>query len=163
VRRPSAGLKLTEERTLSKAAEVPQPPDYFRGDQTAGITAPDLSKDCTFAEHIVHARGKRTRFTSVSLDRTKIKDFGEVTYLYLRSDGAADGHSLVEHAALMAELRRVVQQEVKDERLRGIQALRYADRRKEGLVAWLFDITAVQRKDLITWAYDRVQRYFRRV
>jgi hypothetical protein len=148
---------------LSKAAQVPQPPDYFRGDQAAGTTAPDLSKDCTFAEHIVHARGKRTQFTSVSLDRTKIKDFGEVTYLYLRSGGAADGHSLVEHAALMAELRRVVHHEVKDERLRAIQALRYADRCKEGLVAWQFDISAVERKDLISWAYHKVQQYFRRV
>ena len=51
--------------------------DYFRRDQRDGVSPPDLSKDCTFAEHIVHARGKRTQFTSVSLDLSKIRDFGD--------------------------------------------------------------------------------------
>src|SRR5271155_4006621 len=32
--------------------------DYFRGDQQAGVTAPDLTKECDFHDHIVHARGK---------------------------------------------------------------------------------------------------------
>jgi hypothetical protein len=41
---------------------------YFRRDQRDGVGPPDLSKVCTYAEHIVHARGKRTQFTSVSLN-----------------------------------------------------------------------------------------------
>ena len=31
--------------------------DYFRRDQRNGISPPDLTKDSTYAEHIVHARG----------------------------------------------------------------------------------------------------------
>src|SRR5436190_20886604 len=104
--------------------------EYFRRDQRDGISPPDLSKDCTFAEHIVHARGKRTQFTSVSLDLTKIKDFGDTDYRLEREPTARDGHTLVEHEALLAELRRVVREEEKAERLRAAQALRYASRRK---------------------------------
>ena len=52
------------------------PCDYFRQDKETGFTAPDLSKNCTDAEHIVRARGKRTQLTSVSLAPTKIHDFG---------------------------------------------------------------------------------------
>ena len=37
-------------------------------------------RSASYAEHIVHARGKRTRYTSVSLDLTKIKDFGDADY-----------------------------------------------------------------------------------
>jgi len=40
-------------------------PDYFRQDQSDGISPPDLTKNTTFAEHIVRARGKRTKYTSV--------------------------------------------------------------------------------------------------
>jgi hypothetical protein len=43
-------------------------PDYFRRDQAVGVAAPDLLKDCSYAEHIVHARGKRTQLTGISLD-----------------------------------------------------------------------------------------------
>jgi hypothetical protein len=47
--------------------------------------------------------------------------------------------------------------------LRAIQALRYAQRRKEGLVSWSFITTGVARKDLIAWAERKVQAYFVRV
>ena len=52
--------------------------DYYRGDQKAGITAPDLTKDVEYADHVVKARGKRTQFTSVSKTPAKIVDFGEM-------------------------------------------------------------------------------------
>ena len=65
---------------------TPKPPDYFRRDQADGVTAPDLSKDCSYAEHIVRARGKRTQLTSVSLDPQKINDFGPALYRALRPD-----------------------------------------------------------------------------
>ena len=51
-------------------------PDYYRGDEADGVTPPNLEDSSTYAEHIVHARGKRTRFTSLSTDPTKIRDFG---------------------------------------------------------------------------------------
>lgn len=100
------------------------PPDYFRRDQEDAVSPPDLSKACSFAEHIVHTRGKRTQFTSVSLDLSKIHDFGEASYVLDQPLTAADGHILITHDILLAELRRVIQDEEKDERLRAIQALR---------------------------------------
>jgi len=142
--------------------ETPTPCEYFRRDSKSGISPPDLSKDCTFAEHIVHARGKRTRFTSVSLDLTRIRDFGEADYRLEREQTASDGHLLVEHETLLTELRKVAREASKAERLRAVQALRYATRRKEGLVQWAFDTTAVARKDLITWAEKKVRAYFTR-
>jgi hypothetical protein len=118
---------------------------------------------CTFAEHIVHAKGKRTQFTSVSLDLTRIKDFGDTSYRLKREETERDRHEVVEHEALLAELQRVAKEEEKAERQRAIQALRYARERKEGLVRWKFDTTGVDRKDLINWAYGRVQGYFAKV
>jgi hypothetical protein len=137
--------------------------EYFRRDQRDGISPPDLSKECTFAEHIVHSRDKRTRFTSVSLDLAKIRDFGDTDYRLERQKLLDDRHELVEHEALIDELQRVIREGEKAERSRALQALRYATRRKEGLVNWSFDLSRVARKDLLTWAKARVQPYFIRI
>lgn len=137
--------------------------EYFRRDQKAGISPPDLSKDCTYAEHIVHARGKRTQFTSISLELSKIKDFGDADYKLKREKIVADEHTVVEHEALLEELRRVTREEDKADRLRAAQALRYATRRKEGLVKWSFNISGVDRKNIITWGTNKVQVYFIRM
>jgi len=136
--------------------------EYHRRDQEIGITAPDLSKACTFAEHIVRARGKRTAFTSVSLDPNSIRRFGPRCYLLLRDVLTADRHELVEHATLMADLSREVREEEKAARLLALRALQYAKMRKEGLVRWTFDISRIERKDLIVWAIQHVQRYFKK-
>ncbi len=85
--------------------------EYFRRDQRDCISPPDLSKDCTFAEHIVHARGKRTRYTSVSLDLARIKDFGETNYRLEQMKLSDDNHVLVEHETLILELKRVIREE----------------------------------------------------
>lgn len=69
-------LKIVELERIANSSS-PSPREYFRRDQGDEISPPDLSKECSFAEHIVHARGKRTQYTSVSLDLAKIKDFGE--------------------------------------------------------------------------------------
>jgi hypothetical protein len=142
---------------------VPDSPDYFRRDQERGVTAPDLSKDCAFAEHVVRARGKRTRFTSVSLDKTKIDDFGPTLYLALRPSITQDGHSIVEHQNLISALRSSATASDKAERVRALQAVRYATRRKEGLIDWNINIDGVARKELISFAYNTIQRYFVRV
>jgi hypothetical protein len=147
---------------LSDTSSAPSR-DYFRRDQRDGISPPDLSKDCTYAEHIVHARGKRTQFTSVSIDLTKIRDFGDTNYRLRRDKSEAEGHSLVEYEALMAVLRQIIREGEREERDRAARALVYAERRKEGLVNWSFDTTRVPRKDLITWAQSQVQDYFVRV
>ncbi|HUG92225.1 MAG TPA: hypothetical protein VML55_15395 [Planctomycetaceae bacterium] len=137
--------------------------EYFRRDQRTGISPPDLSKDYTVAEHIVRARGKRTQFTSVSLDLSKIRDFGDTDYRLRQEMLVNDGHSLVEHEALLGELMRSAREDEKAERLRAAQALRYAKRRKEGLVKWSFDISGVSRRDLSSWASKKIQPYFSRV
>jgi hypothetical protein len=148
---------LADNQSISDTSEV-RP--YFRRDQRAGVSPPDLSKTSTFAEHIVHARGKRTQFTSVSLDLAKIRDLGDADYRLKRKEAEADGHKVIEHEALLAELQRVVRDEEKAERQRAIQALRYARSRKEGLVQWNFDVRGIERKDLINWAFGKVQLYF---
>ena len=96
------------------------PLDYFRRDQDRGITAPDLSKDCTYAEHIVRARGKRTQLTSASLDRDKIDDFGPTLYKALRDKLDPGGHIIVEHEALLAQLRNSAVSSDKAEKVRAI-------------------------------------------
>ena len=129
---------------------------YFRQDQADGITPPNLGVNCTYAEHIVRARGKKSQYTSVSLDEKKIRDFGPQTYVL------DQGHSLVKHQDLLAGLRQAAVSSDKAERNRAIQAQRYARRRMEGLVDWNFDIGQVERKDLITWSARSVQPYFLR-
>ncbi|MGA3002248.1 MAG: hypothetical protein ABSE20_11010 [Acetobacteraceae bacterium] len=135
--------------------------DYFRRDQRGGVTAPDLSKPCSFAEHIVRARGKRTKYTSVSIDPDKIDDFGPVLYQALCPEIRGAGHAIIEHDALMQSLRDEVVNGTKMDRRRALQAQRYAIRRREGLIDWTFDTTGVQRKELITWAFTQIRNFFR--
>jgi hypothetical protein len=136
-------------------------PDYFRRDQRGGVTAPDLSKGCTLAEHIVRARGKRTKYTSVSLDRHKIDDLGPELYQALCREILGQGHKVIEHDGLMQSLRSAALGSDKWDRRRALLAQRYAKRRLEGLIDWIFDTTQVQRKDLITWAGTQIQGFFR--
>jgi hypothetical protein len=136
--------------------------DYYRGDQRAGITAPDLMQQCSFSEHIVRARGKRTCYSSVSLDRHAIERFGECDYLVLQDVLRRDNHDLVEHAALVGHLEQVARERDKAERRLSIQALRYARLRREGLIDWNFKLDGVERKNVISWAYDKVQEYFQK-
>lgn len=137
--------------------------DYFRRDQSHGITAPNLLIDCTYADHIVRTRGKRTRFTSLSLDRSKIDDFGPALYLVLKLEVIQDRHSIVEHADLIASLREAAESSDKADRVKAIQAQRYATRRQEGLVDWVFDYGSIERKELVTWAFNKIQKYFRKL
>lgn len=142
---------------------IADPTDYFRRDQENGVTPPDLSKTCTFAEHIVHARGRRTQFTSITLHPHKCRDMGEATYWLRRSEVDHDGHRVVEHAELLAALEDAARDGEKADRIRAIQAARYARRRSEGLIDWRFDTTGIARKDLISFARERIAPYFVKV
>jgi hypothetical protein len=148
---------------MAQASISASPIPYFRRDQKDGITGPDLTKSCTFSEHIVHARGKRTQFTSITLDVSKCRDFGESTYRLKRPEVDNDGHFVIEHQPLISALGASARLGEKDERARAIQALRYAKRRLEGLVDWRFDITRVERKDMIAFADGQISRYFAQV
>lgn len=136
--------------------------DYYRGDQASGITAPNLAKDCTFAEHICRARGKRTQFTSISRDPIKIRDFGDTLYKVKRDELDEDSHTTVEHEQLIESLKETVNTEMKAEKARALQALRRAQLRREGLIDWNFDISGVAPKEITTRAMDWVQKYFER-
>jgi hypothetical protein len=86
--------------------------EYFRRDHQK-ITAPNLAAKCTYAEHIVRARGKRTAYTSVSLHPDAIRDFGNTLYQVKRPKLEDDGHALVQHGGLLAELRKAAAKESK--------------------------------------------------
>jgi len=144
-----------EKKTIEKI-------DYFRKDQSDGISPPNLVMDCTYSEHIVHARGKRTQFTSVSLDPNKIKEFGPTLYKLKEEETLSDGHKIIEHQILLDALHTAAQNETKAERIRALQAIRYARRRKEALIDWQFDISSIERKKIITWAKKQVNKYFSR-
>jgi hypothetical protein len=90
-----------------------------------------------------------------------IERFGEVSYLLLQDKVKTDGHAIVEHEDLLSRLAVIADSEEKAMRAKAIQALRYARMRKEGLVTWSFDISSIARKDIITWAYGKVQAYFK--
>jgi hypothetical protein len=139
----------------------PPQSDYYRRDQEGGVTAPDLSKPCTLADHIVRARGKRTKYTSISLDPDKIDDFGPTLYQALCPEIIAKGHVIIEHDALVQNLRKAALAGDKMDRRKALQAQRYAARRREGVIDWTFDISHMQRKELITWAFTQIQSFFR--
>jgi len=136
--------------------------NYFRKDQKNGISPPNLAMDCTYSEHIVRARGKRTKFTSVSLEPNRIRDFGPTLYKLKSDEVISAGHQIVEHQSLLNALRNEAQNGVKAERVRALQAIRYAKRRKEGLVDWEFDISNIDRKKIIAWAKGQINKYFSR-
>lgn len=136
--------------------------NYYRRDQKDGISPPDLSKESSFVEHIVHARGKRSSLTSVSLDPAKITEFGPQLYRLKVQELLGDKHELIEHQHLIAHLQNAANSSTKADKAQAIQAHRYALRRKEALIKWMFNTATVERKDLINWAYSHVQRYFSR-
>lgn len=136
---------------------------YFRKDNAEGISPPDLSKVCSYAEHIVRARGKRTQYTSVALSPDKIRDFDGILYRLLPEKIDQDKHIFVEHDQLIDSLRQTATTETKADRLRAIQALRYAKQRTEGLVQWQFDVARIPPKEIINWAKPKVAEYFSKV
>lgn len=133
---------------------------YYRRDQQDGVTAPDLTKSCSYAEHIVRARGRRTQFTSVSLSSHKISRFGPTLYQVRREALQLDAHELVEHHRVLTELRRVASEAEKADRARAIRAIQYARMAQEGLINWRFDTSRIDRQDLIIWAWRKIQAYF---
>lgn len=136
--------------------------DFFRRDQSDGVTPPNLLKNVTYAEHIVRARGKRSQFTSVSTEKNKITDFGPTLYQLIRDAIDDDGHEIIEHIELITNLQETVKSTDKEERTRAIQALRYARRRFEGLVKWNFTLDGTECKNIITWTFKQIQKYFTR-
>ncbi|HEU4410440.1 MAG TPA: hypothetical protein VFS43_34615 [Polyangiaceae bacterium] len=139
-------------------------PEYYRGDQADGITPPNLADTSTYAQHIVHARGKRTRYTSISTDPASITDFGTQLWRVLRPKLDEENHSIEHHDALLRVLLDQAHTAA-DKAARQIarEAHRRAQRRREALICWNFDVSGVARKDLQAWAQRHVRPYFARV
>ena len=136
--------------------------DYFRRDQSDEITPPNLGNESTYAEHVVHARGKRTQYTSLSTDPASIKDFGPQLWRFHEALAAAAGHRVLDPPSLVMALRRELGS--KDLRARELaaRALPRATQRKEALVLWAFDTTRISRKELSEWARPHMRQYFTR-
>jgi hypothetical protein len=135
--------------------------EYFRRDQVDGITPPNLADLSSVAEHVVHARGKRTRFTSLSLDPSTIVDFGPQLWRLLQPKLMDEGHGIVEHDSLVRALRDEVRS-ASDPVAQDLaaRALPRVIRRREALVSWSFDLSRVARKELSEWARPHVRPYF---
>lgn len=133
---------------------------YWRRDQSAGITPPNLANRVEFADHIVKARGKRTQYTSVSTSDTRIGSFGPQLYELLRDKLSSDSHALTEHAALMTALRERARTGEKADRLKAAQAMRYAQKNSEGLIDWRLDFARIEPKHLYLWTAEQVRPYF---
>jgi hypothetical protein len=138
-------------------------PEYFRRDQTDGITPPNLTDESTYAEHIVHARGKRTRYTSLSIDPATIVEFGPQLWRLLQPKIQDGGHGVLGHDDLVTTLRAETRSSP-DPAARELasRALPRTLRRREALVLWRFDVSRVPRKELSEWARPHVRPYFAR-
>lgn len=154
---------LSFQAPLSGVSLTTQKADYYRRDNRKGISPPILTKSVTPAQHIVRTRGKRTQFSSVSLDPDSVREFGNTLYRLKRDKLETDKHKLIEHTALIADLKRIAQSGVREDRALALHALRYALRRKEGLVEWAFKIDGIDRKRLANWTLQQVNQYFSRV
>lgn len=137
-------------------------PEYYRRDRLDGVTPPNLLKISTLSEHIVCARGKSSQYTSVSFNKRKIKLFGPSLYKLKKDIIIADAHTIIDHADLICNLQELVRGTDKQERVRALQALRYAKQRCEALIDWKFDIQKLERKSVITWTFEQIQKYFAR-
>jgi len=80
-----------------------------------------------------------------------------------RPETETDGHLIIEHEVLIRALRDTCRNSDKHERARALQAIRYASARLEGLVEWTFDVSRIDRKDVINWTYRQIQPYFRKI
>lgn len=135
--------------------------DLFRRDQADTVTGPNLDDTSSYAEHIVHARGKRTRFTSVSTSRDAIRDFGPQLWMLLQPKVTVDGHSVVAHDDLVSALRQALSEDGDaPSREFAARAIPRAIRRREALVQWSFKIDGVERKDRMSWAERHVRTFF---
>lgn len=136
--------------------------DLFRRDQVDTVSGPNPDDTSNYAEHVVHARGKRTRFTSVSTSKDAIRDFGDQLWKLAQPKVTDDGHVVVTHEELLQGLRALLHGD--DERARELaaRALPRSRQRREALVDWRLSIDGIERKDRISWAERYVRAYFTR-
>lgn len=87
-------------------------------------------------------------------------DFGPVLYEALTKELKSNGHRLIDHQTLINSLREAAKGGDKQDRVRAVQALRYASRRREGLVIWSLDHSLIDRKNVFEWTRSKISPYF---
>lgn len=135
---------------------------HFRKDSAAGITAPNLDSNVDIIGHITKHRGQKTPFTSVSEKVECVKHFDGELYCTEPDTIVADGHDFRRHATVLEQIRSAIQTGRRAEKVLAQRAFQDAERAREAIIGWRFNIDRIDRKDRISWCYANIQRYFRR-
>ena len=136
---------------------------HYRNDNPKGITPPNPDADRDKVAHITKHRGMKTPYTSVSEDKDCIQHFGGVTYQTVPEHIVSDHHECVSHPDLLSELQDLVRTSKRAEKIVASRAFMLAQRAKEALIEWQFDVASIERKNRITFCYKSIQQYFQRV
>ena len=110
----------------------------------------------------MHARGKRTRYTSVSTSQNAIRDFGEQLWKLTQPKVTDAGHIVISHEELLRALRTILEADDDRQRELAARAIPRVNRRKEALVDWQFAVDRIERKDRMVWAENQVREFFTR-
>jgi hypothetical protein len=135
---------------------------HYRKDHKNGITAPNPEGQRDVIAHITKHRGMKTPYTSVSEDKNAIKHFSGVLYKTDIMKIKADAHCFITHAMLLNELQKNIQTTRRAEKILAERAYLLAQRAKEALIDWQFNLTAIRRTERIKFCYTHIQKYFTR-
>ncbi len=138
-------------------------PTHYRKDSPRGITPPNPEAEKDLVQHITKHRGMKTPYTSVSENANYIKHFDGSFYKTEPDEIIHDGHNFKPHHEVIQELTAFMQVSLRKDRILAQRALQLALRAREALIDWQFDLSAVERKDYITWCDSHIQRYFYRM
>ncbi|QEP43364.1 hypothetical protein D5085_09660 [Ectothiorhodospiraceae bacterium BW-2] len=75
----------------------------------------------------------------------------------------SDDHCFISHPDLLSELQELVRTSKRADKIIASRAYMLAQRAKEALIDWQFDVGSIDRKKHITFCYNSIQRYFKRV
>ena len=136
---------------------------HYRKDNPNGITAPNPDGNRDIVGHITKHRGIKTPYTSVSEDKNAIRHFSGETYKTDSADIEADNHLFITHSTLLQEIGKTVQTAKRGEKILASRAHMLAQRAKEALIDWQFNLDSIERKNRITFCNTQIQKYFHRV
>ena len=136
---------------------------HYRNDHPKGITAPNPDADRGKVAHITRHRGMKSPYTSVSEDKNCIQHFDGVTYQSDSRNIVVDNHGFISHSDLLGELQELVRASKRADKLVASRAFMLAQRAREALIDWRFDLSSVDRKSRITFCHNNIQKYFQRV
>jgi hypothetical protein len=136
---------------------------HYRNDNPKGITAPNPAGEKNKVAHITKHRGMKTPYTSVSEDQKCIQHFEGVTYQTDDQAIISDKHNFISHPDLLGELQALARTSKRADKIVASRAYMLAQRAREALIDWQFDVGSIDRKKRIAFCYHNIQRYFQRV